>query len=75
MIRIHIAPGDALSILEALDAVEAEASLEGLELTVQSGEGDARNVLRQFGYEPLEVVDADGIAHGYTDEDDTIHGD
>jgi hypothetical protein len=33
-----------------------------------------KHAAEQSDSEPIEVVDEEGIAHGYTDEDDKLHG-
>ena len=58
---VRVYNGDAASILEALDAVEVQASEikhTPFKTTIQvdSNEGDARNVLGQFGYDDYTEV-------------------
>jgi hypothetical protein len=62
MLKVTVHNGDALSIIEALDAIESLAHIVHanplrVTLHVEGNEGDARNVLGQFGYDNIQEVD------------------
>jgi hypothetical protein len=58
-VAVHV--GDAQSIIEALDAIESQASILHSNpyktyIQVDNNEGDAKNVLGQFGYDDFVEV-------------------